>query len=227
MTDYRSSDRYVGSAQPPTGPHPSVTEEVKPKGIARMLGFFDSATKIIGTLTALIVAIGGAWFAIQHFGSGDAPAAGVSGVVQVQQCETAHDMTQAHQKVDDGAVALAFGTCQWPPARFSDPDGFSLITVTPDQPGPGTAEYTSDTDIDIFTGTNCHFFRLRYEFKKQGSGDHPVPVTVAGGTAQWMGQPGVVYTKDLGFGVPVPPDADQAYFVRNASETVSDAVCVG
>ncbi len=111
-------------------------DKARPKGFARVLGFFDTATKAIVTITGLVVAIGGAWAAIHHFGSSDDGGStdpGRDSTAQVQACEKAHGLTQQHQpvKLSVGADPFdGFATCAWPAPGYADADGYSVISFT-------------------------------------------------------------------------------------------------
>jgi hypothetical protein len=195
--------------------------KAQPTGFARVLGFFDSATKTIVTITGLIVAVGGAWVAIHHFGADDSAGPGLGASVQVQACERAHGLTQQHQRVQIGVGdANAFASCNWPAPRYADTDGYSQISyaTTPvDLPESSAADA-----VDRFSGP-CKVFLLRYDFKSQGDDQHPIPASVPAGTITQMDQADRPYAEGNGFDS--GPDGDQVDFVRNDKVGVTDATC--
>jgi hypothetical protein len=207
------------------GPAGSVYGQAPKRGVLRrVVGFFDSATKIIVAITSLIIAVGGAWAAITHFGSGGGAAAGQGSstitAAKIDACESAHGLSQRHEAVTIGIGTSGFASCDWPAPRYADPDGFSEISVET-VPGPGDSASSDATEIDRMTGP-CAKFRLTYDAKEQGTDLHPIPLTLAAGSVTWMDQPGQPFTGDEGI---AGPARNQVDFLRNDNEILADAAC--
>jgi hypothetical protein len=171
------------------------------------------------TITGLIAAISGIWAAVVHFAPShnNAP---VDNSSQLQACEHAHGMSHRHQAVTASIAESGFATCDWPPQRFSDPDGFSLISVET-LAGPGGSEASDATAIDRITGP-CATFLLTYDAKLQGTDVHPVPFAINAGAVTGMDHPGQPFTASEDI---AGPDRDQVDFVRNDNAGLADASC--
>jgi hypothetical protein len=212
----------------PPAPDTANGDAKKPKGFARVLGFFDSTAKVITTITALIVAIGGAWAAIHAFGGdGSNDNGGGSDTLtpaqHVAACKHTHDMTRDHQQVKVGVGQNGMATCEWPAPVYADADGYSVVDTTLGISIPDGSEATGIA-YDKFAESGCQSYALTYSFKSQGDVQHIPPVTVAAGTvtnAASLGQP------DQDAGVSVPTDPSEVDVVENDKEVFIDVRCNG
>jgi hypothetical protein len=98
----------------------------------------------------------------------------------VDNCEHAHDMTQATPPPQNpDADNLKFLSCSWPPPKWADPDGFVVITSTAHD-GPGTSEASDANRADDISGP-CKQYRISYEFAAQGAESAIPPFTASAG----------------------------------------------
>jgi hypothetical protein len=63
-------------------------------------------------------------------------------------------------------VATVFQRCEWPPKQWSDPDGYSQISVQV-TPGPGQSEASDANTADIIKSP-CSLLEVLYSIATQG-----------------------------------------------------------
>jgi hypothetical protein len=198
----------------------------------RLLGFFDTTGKVVGTITALVTAIIGL-FALVNQWTGHTPAPGPSSspasnelVVadRVARCVEVHDLsTSSELEKDPSGRPIAAHLCQWPPAAYSNPDGYSKISIL--MVGrSNTSEAAGDTWSDRVRGP-CQEFELTYDYGKMGESDRlPAFKAVPGDVLFLAGRQAEPWSrpkKDLTF----YPDRDEAVVVHNSGYYLVAARC--
>jgi hypothetical protein len=197
------------------------------RGIMRAVGFFDTTAKVIGAVTALILAVAGLWAAIvQLTGPSTAQPDGPNQqtvAAQVQACESAHKMAQASDVLTSGNdIPYAFRSCQWPAPPYADDDGFTQITVTT----VTGVQYASEADnngyVDRIRGP-CKTFEFAYDHGKMGAVTHLGPIRAEPG-ALLIGGDGVPYPGPEG-DRPFYPGPDEVDVFHNSSYVLAKASC--
>jgi hypothetical protein len=199
-----------------------------------VIGFFDNTAKILGAVTALIVAGAGLWAAIAQLvgpsGPGPQPpgsSAAVDAEVvanRIQACEKTHNMTKA-QQVITGSDGLwhDFRSCVWPAPPYADRDGFIQLTVETTDGIPGASEADGTGLVDRIKGP-CGTFVLAYDFGKQGGSQHLRPFAAVPGDL-FIGGEGQRYDgpkSDL----PLPyPESNEVDIFHNYSYLIASASC--
>ncbi len=204
-------------------------EEKKPKGFARLLGVFDTTAKTITTITALVVAIAGAWAAIHALNGGDSATtdgnSGSDAIVakQVAVCKHNHGMSKDHQQLQIRIGQTGSATCEWPAPTYAEADGYSVVSTTFNVPIADGSEATG-TAYDVFTMEGCLSYAITYNFESQGDVEHIAPVTVTAGMVTSMGALG---TPDTDAGLDTPLDANEVDVVHNDKSDFVDVRCNG
>jgi hypothetical protein len=199
--------------------------------VARAVEFFDSTTKVLVAVGALIAAAAALWAGIAHLSSSGTPNSSAGATAQlarqtaaihVDQCEAQHQLTQQSQELDITVSTTAFDSCAWPAPSYADADGFTRVTVQ-DVAGPGVDE-ASDTDYaDRITGP-CGTFTLAYDFGVQGAAQHLAPFTAPAGMLTSVDQPGTAWpggVKSLGF----YPARNEVDVLHNSNYLLISAAC--
>lgn len=223
-----------GTVYSATGHSPVAPARPQRHGLMRIVGFFDSTTKIVVAVGGLIAALVGLWATVSPLLKGDpaaipTPIASVSSGVddaqvraaQLRACEESHQMSQAQQRFKISDYRFAFRFCQWPPPSYADGDGFTEITVDILK-GPGAYEALGTTFVDRVHGP-CAQFGLAYDFGKQGGFEHLAPfpakpgqLLLGGNGDPYPGSP-----SELDF----YPDRDEVDVLHNGSYVIFTASC--
>jgi hypothetical protein len=141
----------------------------------------------------------------------------------VDNCEHAHDMTQATPPPQNpDADNLKFLSCSWPPPMWADPDGFVVITSTAHD-GPGTSEASDANRADDISGP-CKQYRISYEFAAQGAESAIPPFIASAGLVTGVDTapvpwPGGVSTLDF------YPKLGDVVVLRNDNDGIVSASC--
>jgi hypothetical protein len=118
--------------------------------------------------------------------------AGEEAAERVQACEQHHGMKTAFEKIETPAKIISSGSaeempefeyhtnfhyCAWPPAKYSDGDGYLEINVTTVN-GPGEGEASGTDDADRITAP-CPQVITTYQFGHMGDYENLAPFTVS------------------------------------------------
>jgi hypothetical protein len=218
----------------PSVPPPFPAEEPPKRGFKRVIGFFDNTAKILGAVTALILAAAGLWAAIAQLigpsGPSTQPTSGPSASVdaevvakRIQSCEQSHNMTKAQQVItsSDG-LWHDFRFCVWPAPPYADRDGFIQITVEVAEGMAGVSEADGTGWADRIRGP-CNTFEIAYDFGKQGVSQHFAPFTAVPGDLL-IGGEGDRYDGPKG-DLPFYPESDEVNVFHNGSYVIASVSC--
>jgi hypothetical protein len=215
-----------GRATPPASPPTAAPPR---RGIRRVIGFFDTTAKVIGAVTALIVAAAGLWAALAQILGPAAPGPTTDqsdpAVVarQIQACQEHHRMSESSDVIVGGDERpYTFRSCTWPPPPYADRDGFSQITVTTVVGVVGASEADNSGYADRIRG-RCRTFEFAYDHGKMGEVTHHGPVRAKPGDLL-IGGDGVPYpgeVRDLDF----YPGPDEVVVLHNSSYVIVRASC--
>jgi hypothetical protein len=142
---------------------------------------------------------------------------------KVAACELQHKMTNAKQSVDNGAGVRQFTTCEWPPSKLADADGYWEIIVNSDK-GPGDSAASGMNAADRVTGP-CQTFEVTYDYGSMGASRHLSPfkvprgaiwITTYNGGEQWTGDRSTI---------PFYPDRDEAVILTSDHYGLVDVAC--
>ncbi len=160
---------------------------------------------------------------------------------KVAACEAAHAMTaQAVRRAprrgesaissSDGTNAsqTSFATCNWPPAKGADADGYRAITVTSVANPEGGGEATGDSSIDRIE-SSCKQFELTYAFGSQGAFQNLPPFQPLPGEV-WKynpaGDPSHAFGRINPFNRAVYPLPNEVQVERSNKVTIVKASCL-
>jgi hypothetical protein len=218
----------------PSVPPLSPVQGPPKRGFKRVIGFFDNTAKILGAVTALIVAGAGLWAAIAQLvgpsGPSTQPTSGPSAAVdaevvanRIQACEQTHNMNKAQQVITstDG-LWHDFRSCVWPAPPYADRDGFIQITVEVANGIPGVSEADGTGYVDRVRGP-CGTFEIAYDFGKQGHSEHMPAFAATPGDLLFGGE-GQRYEgpkSDL----PFYPESDEVDIFHNGSYVIASVSC--
>ena len=221
----------------------------QPGPVARVLAFFDSATKVLLAIGGLIAAITALWAGIaqlnpateaSHPRPTTKPGPSISrarpgpshstraqvppqvAATLVDKCETQHRLSQQHQTVTRSATTTDFDSCIWPAPSYADADGFTQIkSRLVSGPGPDDA---SGTDwVSRITGP-CKVFSLAYDFGFEGGFTRLASFSAPAGLLTSLSNPGKEWPgkdKYLGF----YPARDEVDVLHNSDDVLSQASC--
>jgi len=142
---------------------------------------------------------------------------------KVPACELQHKMTNAKQSIDNGAGVRQFTTCEWPPSKLADADGYWEIIVNSDK-GPGDSAASGMDAADRVTGP-CQTFEVTYDYGSMGASRHLSPfkvprgaiwITAYNGGEQWTGDRSTI---------PFYPDRDEAVILTSDHYGLVDVTC--
>jgi hypothetical protein len=204
----------------------------------------DTTTKVVLAVSGLVAALAGLWATaaavLPHakpvasvVSQSPGTAAGASSTpsvvsqaevaTKVQSCEAQHKMTGATQTVGGGTDTQEFQTCEWPPSKLADADGFLEIRVNSDQ-GPGTDEASGMDVADRIYGP-CQKFAVTYDYGHMGDLRHLQPFTVErGAIAITTYDGGEAWTGDRST-LPFYPDRDEAIVLTSGHYGLVNVAC--
>ncbi|WP_060179352.1 hypothetical protein [Streptomyces sp. IMTB 1903] len=178
--------------------------------------FVTSTKGAVITLGAVAGAVASVWGLVELIRGDDEPEKTAAELVR--ECEVAHKMNGATEKITSNDGTTLFASCTWPPSPLADPDGYQAITVRSEEL-PGGAEATGDTTADRVTGP-CASYTLTYTYNHMGQIEHTDPVTLAPGRrvffptlAAWEGA------------LPFMPGRDELVVIHGLRYEVDEATC--
>lgn len=196
--------------------------------------FYEWRTPTV--IIALITAAAGGLWVLYKYRHDEQPAAAAE---QVRLCVKAHHLDGAQDDfwIDTGTServpANSFGrtgqariiaTCQWPPAEYSDAQGYSEIRVSTED-GPQEYESSSSNVVNRIASP-CPTLQLFYTAASQGSRAALDPYEVARGevVSAWDGSP---WEGEAAPGRELPfPGRDEILVVGNSKVYLDRAQCV-
>lgn len=140
---------------------------------------------------------------------------------RVQAAMRAHGMARASDcaRVDDRTVV--YRTCEWPPPRYADPDGYHEVRVAEEE-GPGRCEADGTNYADRIT-TNSPAVELSYSFGSQGYYAHEAPFRACQGDVLMSN--GESYDDRHG-PIPFYPDRDEIVVLHNGKHSLDRVKCL-
>ncbi|HTJ36004.1 MAG TPA: Hsp70 family protein [Dactylosporangium sp.] len=242
----------VAAYQPPPAYHqPPPAYQPPPSGLRRTVDAMGTATKVLWGVAALVLVV--ATVVVSSLLLSDDPGttatngptsnAGVGtttpaaptskaaptkdlqaeAATKVADCERQHKMTKAKQTDDNGAGVQQFKTCEWPPSKLADADGYWEIIVNSVQ-GPGDSEATGMSIADRVNGP-CETFEMTYDYGHMGESSHLQPfkvprgsiwITTVNGGERWDGDRSTL---------PFYQDRDEAVVLTSGHYGLVTAAC--
>src|SRR5262249_48177714 len=133
---------------------------------------------------------------------------------KVAACELLHKMTSATQIVDNKSGFMEFKTCEWPPSKLADADGYWSIRKN-EEKGPGDSDASGMDYADRIFGP-CKVFEVTYDYGHMGDLRHLRPFMVArGAIAITTYDGGETWTGDRST-LPFYPDRDEAVVLTSS-----------
>lgn len=141
----------------------------------------------------------------------------------IRECIAAHGLQKGTGVVDaDAAGTRVFGTCDWPPSHYTQPDGYSEVIVK-EATGPGHDEASGASAADRLFSP-CGEVQVAYSFGKQGGFRRQPPMTLF--TGEIVTVDGIRWNGDQR-NLPFYPERDESDVLHNFSSRLDYARCVG
>jgi hypothetical protein len=213
---------------------PVPPQEPRRGWFMRVVGFFDNTAKVIGGITALVTAIV-AVFALINQLRGGPPIQPVANPTptsqelvvadQVRKCEERHQMSGSRElRKDSRNWPVEVLSCQWPVAAYTDPDGFTRISIEMVE-RLNTSEANGDSFSDRVRGP-CQEFLLAYDFGKMGSSEHMPAFRAVPGDVLFMTGTGAEPWHRPKSELTFYPERDEVVVVHNGSYYLVTARCI-